>query len=166
MAPEVKKKVFEPFFTTKEKDKGTGLGLSTVYGIVKQSGGVIWVYSEPGYGTTFKIYFPRVNEPQDIDEEKEKQVEEGLPHGDETILVVEDNEEVRKVTARILKMQGYRVLEASNEGDAFSICDQHDGPIHLMVTDIVMPKMHGPELAKRVSFLYPEMKVIYMSGHV
>ena len=166
MAPEIKKKVFEPFFTTKEKDKGTGLGLSTVYGIVKQSGGDIWVYSEPGYGTTFKIYFPRVDEPQDIDEVKEKEVEEGLPRGDETILVVEDNEEVRKVTARILKMQGYRVLEASNVGDAFSVCDQHDGPIHFMVTDVVMPKMHGPELAKRVSSLYPEIMVIYMSGYI
>ena len=166
MAPEVKKKVFEPFFTTKEKDKGTGLGLSTVYGIVKQSGGDIWVYSEPSYGTTFKIYFPRVDEPQDIEGVKEEGVEEGLPLGDETILLVEDNEEVRKVTARILKMQGYRVLEASNEGDAFSICDQHDGPINLMVTDIVMPKMDGPELAKQLLSLYPEMKVIYMSGYV
>jgi len=166
MAPEVKKKVFEPFFTTKEKDKGTGLGLSTVYGIVKQSGGDIWVYSEPGYGTTFKIYFPRVDEPQDIVEVKEERLEEGLPHGDETILVVEDDEEVRKITGRILRMQGYRVLEASNGGDVFSVCDQHDGPIHLMVTDVVMPKMHGPELAKRVSSLYPEMKVIYMSGYV
>jgi len=166
MGSEVKKKIFEPFFTTKEKDKGTGLGLSTVYGIVKQSGGDIWVYSEPGYGTTFKIYFPRVDEPQDIDEVKEKEVEEGLPHGDETILVVEDNEEVRKVTARILRMQGYRVLEASNEEEAFPICNQHDSPIHLMVTDIVMPKMHGPELAERLSSLYPEMKVIYMSGYV
>ena len=106
MAPEVKKKVFEPFFTTKEKDKGTGLGLSTVYGIVKQSGGDIWLYSEPGYGTTFKIYFPRVNEPWDIEEGKEKQVDEELLRGDETILVVEDNEEVRKVTARILKDAG------------------------------------------------------------
>jgi len=166
MAPEVKKKVFAPFFTTKEKDKGTGLGLSTVYGIVKQRGGDIWVYSEPGYGTTFKIYFPRVNEPQDIEEVKEKQVEEELLRGDETILVVEDNEEVRKVTARILKMQGYRILEASSEDDAFSICNQHDGPIHLMVTDVVMSKMHGPELAERLSSSYPEMKVICMSGHV
>jgi DNA-binding NtrC family response regulator len=133
---------------------------------VEQSGGDIWVYSEPGYGTSFKIYFPRVDEPQDIDEVKEKQVDEELLRGDDTILVVEDNEEVRKVTARILKMQGYRILEASNEDDAFSIGDQHDGPIHLIVTDIVMPKMHGPELAKHLSSSYPEMKVIYMSGHV
>jgi two-component system, cell cycle sensor histidine kinase and response regulator CckA len=166
MAPEVKKKVFEPFFTTKEKDKGTGLGLSTVYGIVKQSAGDIWVYSEPGYGTTFKIYLPRVDEPQDIVEVKEERVEEGLPLGDETILVVENDEEVRKITGRILRMQGYRVLEASNEDDAFQICNKHDVPIHLMVTDVVMPKMHGPELAKRASSLYSEMKVIYMSGHV
>ncbi len=166
MAPEVKKRAFEPFFTTKEKDKGTGLGLSTVYGIVKQSGGNIWVYSEPGYGTTFKIHLPRVNEPWGIEEGKEKQVEEELPRGYETILVVEDNEEVRKVTARILKMQGYSVLEAPNEDDVFSIYNKHDGPIHLMVTDVVMPKMHGPELVRRLSSSYPEMKVIYMSGYL
>jgi PAS domain S-box-containing protein len=166
VAPEVKKKVFEPFFTTKEKDKGTGLGLSTVYGIVKQSGGDIWVYSEPCYGTTFKIYFPRVNEPQDIEGVKENGVEEGLPHGDETILVVEDDEEVRKITGRILRMQGYRVLEAPNGGDVFSVCDQHEGPIHLTITDVVMPEMKGSELAKRLSSSYPEMKVIYMSGYV
>jgi len=166
MAPEIKKKVFEPFFTTKEKDKGTGLGLSTVYGIVKQSGGDTWVYSEPGYGTTFKIYLPRVDEPQDLDEAKEKGVEEGLPRGDETILVVEDDEEVRKITGRILRMQGYRVLEASNGGDVFFVCDQHEGPFHLMITDVVMPEMKGPELAKRLSSSYPEMKVIYMSGYV
>ena len=97
---------------------------------------------------------------------REMEVKEGLSRGDETILVVEDDKEVRKVTARILRMQGYRVLEASNEADAFSICDQHDGPIHLMVTDVVMPKMQGPELAKRLSSLYPEMKIIYMSGHI
>ena len=166
MGSEVKKKIFEPFFTTKEKNKGTGLGLSTVYGIVKQSGGDIWVYSEPGYGTTFKIYFPRVDEPQDIEGVKENGVEEGLPHGDETILVVEDDEEVRKITGRILRMQGYRVLEASNGGDVFSVCDQHEGPFHLMITDVVMPEMKGPELAKRLSSSYPEMKVIYMSGYV
>jgi CheY-like chemotaxis protein len=166
MAPEVKKRAFEPFFTTKEKDKGTGLGLSTVYGIVKQSGGDIWVYSELGYGTTIKIYFPQVDEPQDIVEEKEKGVEKGLPRGGETILVVEDDEEVRKITGRILRMQGYRVLEASNGGDVFSVCDQHEGPFHLMITDVVMPEMKGPELAKRLSSSYPEMKVIYMSGYV
>jgi len=166
MAPEVKKKVFEPFFTTKEKDKETGLGLSTVYGIVKQSGGNIWVYSEPGYGTTFKIYLPRVDEPQDIVEVKEERLEEELPRGDETILVVENNEEVRKVTARILKMQGYRVLEASNPNTTFSTCSQHEGPIHLMITDVVMPEMNGPELAKRLMSQYPEMKAIYMSGYL
>jgi DNA-binding NtrC family response regulator len=96
----------------------------------------------------------------------EKEVEEGLPCGNETILVVEDNHEVRKVTGRILSMQGYRVLEASNEGDAFSICDQHDGPIHLMVTDVVMLEMNGPQLAKHLISQHPEMKVLYMSGYV
>ena len=96
----------------------------------------------------------------------EKEVEEGLPCGNETILVVEDNHEVRKVTGRILSMQGYRVLEASNEGDAFSICDQHDGPIHLMVTNVVMPEMNGPQLAKHLISQHPEIKVLYMSGYV
>jgi DNA-binding NtrC family response regulator len=96
----------------------------------------------------------------------EKGIEEGLPRGDETILVVEDNEEVRKVTARILKIQGYRILEAANRGDSISISEQHDGPIHLMLTDVVMPKMHGPELLKHLSTSYPDMKVIYMSGHI
>ena len=166
MTPEVKERVFEPFFTTKEKEKGTGLGLSTVYGIVKQSGGNIWVYSEPGYGTTFKIYLPRVDEPQNEEEIMEEKLGEALPRGNETILVVEDNEEVRKVAGRILRMQGYRVLEASNGGNVFSICEQHEGPIHLMITDVVMPEMSGPELAKRLISLYPEMKVLYMSGYV
>jgi len=166
MTPEVKERVFEPFFTTKEKEKGTGLGLSTVYGIVKQSGGDIWVYSEPGYGTTFKIYLPRVDEPQNEEEIMEERLEEALPRGNETILVVEDNEEVRKVTGRILRMQGYRVLEASDGSDSFSISKQHDGPIHLMITDMVMSEMNGPELAKRLTSFYPEMKVLYMSGYV
>jgi DNA-binding NtrC family response regulator len=107
-----------------------------------------------------------VDEPQDKEEIMEKGVKEGPPLGNETILVVEDNYEVRKVTGRILSMQGYKVLEASNPNSAFSICDQHDGPIHLMVTDVVMPEMNGPELAKRLIPLYPEMKVLYMSGYV
>ena len=163
MSPEVKERVFEPFFTTKEKGKGTGLGLSTVYGIVKQSGGNIWVYSEPGQGTTFKIYLPRVDEP--LEELKEEVVKEKFPRGSETILVVEDEEEVRKLAARVLKRQGYKVLEASEGNEALVICEKYKEPIHLMLTDVVMPKMSGRELANRLGSLHPEMKVLYMSGY-
>jgi signal transduction histidine kinase len=164
MIPEVRDKVFEPFFTTKENSKGTGLGLSTVYGIVKQSGGNIWVYSEPGKGTTFKSYLPRVDEPLG-EVVREKAAEDGLPRGTETILIVEDDEDVREVAVRILKMQGYRVLETSHGSDALRQCEQEAGPIHLMVTDVVMPGMNGPELAKRLNPLRPEMKVLYISGY-
>jgi PAS domain S-box-containing protein len=163
MTPEVKQQVFEPFFTTREKGKGTGLGLSTVYGIVKQSGGNIWVYSEPGKGTTFKIYLPRVDEP--LEELKEKVVKEELPHGSETILLVEDEEVVRKLAVRILKRQGYTVLEGSHGNEAIDVCKQHKGPVHLLLTDVVMPGMSGRELAERFKPLYPKMKVLYMSGY-
>lgn len=163
MTPEVKERVFEPFFTTKQEGKGSGLGLSTVYGIVKQSGGNIWVYSEPGKGTTFKIYLPRVDEP--LEELKERVVGEGFPRGSETVLVVEDDDEVRKLAVRILEKQGYRVLEASHGGDALIICEQHEGPIHLILTDVVMPGMSGRALAERLTPLHPEMKVLYMSGY-
>jgi len=163
MDPEVKERVFEPFFTTKEKDKGTGLGLSTVYGIVKQSEGNIWVYSEPGKGTTFKIYLPRVEEA--FEEIDEKVVNEELLHGSETILVVEDEEEVRQLAADILGKQGYKVLQAHDEGDALSICEQNRGPIPLMLTDVVMPKINGRALYERLAPLHPEMKVLYMSGY-
>jgi two-component system cell cycle sensor histidine kinase/response regulator CckA len=163
MTPEVKEQVFEPFFTTKEKGKGTGLGLSTVYGIVKQSGGNIWVYSELGKGTSFKIYLPRVDEP--LEEKKEKVMEEGFPRGDETILIVEDEEEVKDLTAQILKKYGYTILKASKGNEAISICDGHKGSIHLMLTDVVMPEMDGRRLAESIISLRPGIKVLYMSGY-
>ncbi len=144
--------------------KGTGLGLATVYGIVKQSGGDICVYSEPGYGATFKIFLPQVDEPfQEVREEAEKK---DLPRGDETILVVEDDEKVRAVTVEVLMKYGYRVLDAPNGAKAMLICENHKGPIHLVLTDVVMPEMSGGELGGKLSLLYPEMKVIYMSGYM
>ena len=162
MTPEVKERIFEPFFTTKEIGKGTGLGLSMVYGIVKQSGGHIGVDSEPGKGATFRIYLPRVD--GSVVEVEEEEIA-GPPLGNETILVVEDEEEVRKLVARSLKKQGYKVLEASQGKEVFPICEEQGGPIHLMVTDVVMPEMTGVELAKHIKQVYPEMKVLYMSGY-
>jgi len=162
-SPEVMERLFEPFFSTKEKDKGTGLGLSTVYGIVKQSEGDIWVYSEPGKGATFKIYLPRVDEL--LEERRAKDVGNELSRGNETILLVEDEEEVRKLALRVLERQGYKVLAARQGDEALLMCEQHKGPIHLMLTDVVMPGMNGHELAKRLESLHPEMKVVYMSGY-
>jgi len=138
------------------------LGLATVYGIVKQSGGNIWVYSEPGQGTVFKIYLPRVDEPLTKEGEKE---EIGLFRGVWVILVVEDEEGVRKLVLEMRKKQGYSVLEAADEENALLICQQHKDTIHLLVTDVVMPKISGPELAKRLVVFHPEMKVLYMSGY-
>jgi len=163
MTPEVKEQIFEPFFTTKEMGKGTGLGLSTVYGIVKQSGDNIWAYSEPGQGTTFKIYLPRVDE--SAEEVREKVVREEIPDGNETILVVEDEEPVRNLAVRILQKQGYRVLDASQGDNALFIYKQHKGPIHLMVTDMVMPGMSGLELAQRLESFNSEIKVLFISGY-
>jgi PAS domain S-box-containing protein len=162
MTQEVKERVFEPFFTTKVTGKGTGLGLSTVYGIVKQSGGNIWVYGEPEKGAAFKIYLPRVDEPTEVFKEK---LVKDLPRGSETVLLVEDEEEVRKLAAQILQRQGYKVLEAPQGGDALLICEQHQTPVHLMLTDVVMPGMSGHQLAERLKSLQPEMKVLYMSGY-
>jgi CheY-like chemotaxis protein len=163
MTPEVRERIFEPFFTTKEKGKGTGLGLSTSYGIVKQSEGDIWVYSVQGKGTTFKIYLPRVNEP--LEEIRKEVLKEELPRGNETILIVEDEEEVRKLAGKILERQGYRILEASQGDDALRISERHGGPIGLILVDVIMPGMSCSELAKHLKSPHPKMKVVYMSGY-
>lgn len=161
MTPEVKHRIFEPFFTTKEKGKGTGLGLSTVYGIVKQSGGYIYVYSEPGMGATFKIYLPRVEEAL----EKEYAAPKDMPRGEETILVVEDERDVRSLIVQILGKQGYKVIEAENGVEAFEAGATQERRINLLLTDVVMPGMSGRELAEKLSRWQPEMKVLYMSGY-
>ncbi|MBI4544865.1 MAG: PAS domain S-box protein [Gemmatimonadetes bacterium] len=158
MTPETLSHVFEPFFTTKEK--GTGLGLSTAYGIVKQSGGHIWVYSEQGKGTTFKIYLPRV---EHMTAEREAQVSAQL-RGTETVLVVDDASAVRSVARRALEDGGYTVLEAENGWEATRLAREHGGPIHLLLTDVAMPDMGGRQLAERVVQSRPQLKVLYMSG--
>jgi PAS domain S-box-containing protein len=155
-------RVFEPFFTTKDAGKGTGLGLSTVYGIVKQSGGSIWVYSEVGHGTTFKIYLPRVDEPMPV---RRPAPERLLGVGKETVIVVEDEDAIRFVAARVLTMQGYTVLNAPNGTDALAVAAAHPGQIDLLLTDMVMPGMTGPELATAMVATYPQMKVIFTSGY-
>jgi two-component system cell cycle sensor histidine kinase/response regulator CckA len=162
MTEEVREQIFDPFFTTKGKGKGTGLGLSTVYGIVKQSGGDIYVYSEPGKGTTFKIYLPRVFEPP----EKIRQVtREEIFLGKETLLVVEDEDAVRRLAVDILRRQGYTVLEAEAGGEALVICEQEKKPIHLILTDVIMPHMSGPELIERLRQVRKDFKVLYMTGY-
>ena len=163
MTPEVRERIFEPFFTTKETGKGTGLGLSTVYGIVKQSKGHIWVYSEQGKGTAFKIYLPRVDGP--LEEINKEVLKKELPRGNERILIVEDEEEVRKLAGKILEKQGYRILETFNSDDALVACERSTSPIHLMLADVVMPGMSGFELAKLLKPLYPQIKILYMSGY-
>jgi two-component system, cell cycle sensor histidine kinase and response regulator CckA len=162
MSKATQARVFEPFFTTKEQGKGTGLGLSTVFGIVKQSGGHIWLYSEPGMGTTFKIYLPHVV--GTVDPSRDMSL---LPvvGGHETILLVEDEDQVRNVAMTILKQLGYRVLEAATPEQALALCVDHNGRIDLLLTDVVMPRLSGREVADRVSSLRPDLTVLFMSGY-
>ena len=155
-------RIFEPFFTTKAEGKGTGLGLSTVFGIVQQSGGTVWVYSEIGAGTTFKVYFPRVE--GELDDDSPRSAADDL-HGKETVLLVEDQDQVRAVAQGILQRHGYCVITTGRPVDALSLCEEHDGPIDLLLTDVVMPQMSGVELAKRVSARRPDLKLLYMSGY-
>jgi len=156
--------IFEPFFTTKEVGKGTGLGLATVYGVIKQSGGHIWVYSEPELGSTFTIYLPRVEQP--VQRNRTSDLATDSLRGSETVLLVEDEESLRSLTRTLLERGGYTVLEAKNGGQAIEIARQYRGPIHLLLTDMVMPGMVGRELADEVASIRPEMRVIYMSGYM
>jgi nitrogen-specific signal transduction histidine kinase len=164
MSPEVKEKIFDPFFTTKRKGRGTGLGLSMVYGIVKQSGGYIWVYSEINQGTTFKIYLPWVDEEAD---DLSRQEETGdFPQGDETILLVEDEDSLRNLTAKVLRDQGYMVFEAANGDEAMGLARElAHKKIHLVLTDLVMPQMGGKELVEQFKLLHPDTRILFISGY-
>ena len=163
MDKETQSRIFEPFFSTKEIGKGTGLGLSTVFGIVKQSGGTIWVYSEPGHGTTFKIYFPRCGEAPFI---LQPEMATPLRGGSETILLVEDAAPLRELTRQLLEDFGYTVLDSGDPAEAIRIAGKHKGPLPLMITDVVMPGFSGPVLAERLATTRPEIRVLYTSGYV
>ena len=156
-------RIFEPFFTTKTLGHGTGLGLSIVYGIVKQSGGYIWVYSEVGRGTTFKIYFPRLESDAEI--QQEMKGARGTVSGTETILLVEDDEPLRKLTQTLLQENGYQVMESPDGGSALKLAEGHEGTIHLLLSDVIMAQASGPELASKLRALRPGIKVLYMSGY-
>jgi two-component system, cell cycle sensor histidine kinase and response regulator CckA len=162
MDAETKRRLFEPFFTTKEQGKGTGLGLATVYGIVIQSGGYIWVYSEPGRGATFKVYLPRVEEGGVEGPIARPAV---LPRGTETILLVEDEEAVRLLTRTILERAGYRVVDAPNPQRAIELWEQQPNVFDLLVTDVIMPGSSGPQLFNRLVRQRPELRVLYVSGY-
>jgi CheY-like chemotaxis protein len=155
-------RIFDPFFTTKEQGKGTGLGLSTVYGIVKQSGGFIWVYSELGHGATFKIYLPRVDAPIQAPVLLAPIRPTG---GRETVLVVEDEEALRRVAVRVLERDGYSVLVASSGDEALALAKTSGKPIDLIATDVVMPGLGGRDLARRLLAIHPHAKVLFMSGY-
>ena len=164
MSPSTQERIFEPFFTTKEQGKGTGLGLATVYGIVKQHGGNIWVYSEPGKGTTFKCYFPVAGSPGPSSRPIEDDEPEAL-EGDETVLVVEDDDMVRTLAKSILEKRGYRVLSAPTGEAGVELLDRHQGPLDLLLTDIVLPGMNGRDLSERASARFPGVRTLFMSGY-
>jgi CheY-like chemotaxis protein len=155
-------RIFDPFFTTKEVGKGTGLGLSIVYGIVKQSGGYVWVYSEPGHGTSFKLYFPITNAQPEMTIEPERLV---LPASEHRVLVVEDEAEIRQNLRECLKQLGYQVLEAVDGVDALEVVEQRRGEVDLVLTDLVMPRMGGHELAMKLALTYPSIRTLFMSGY-
>jgi signal transduction histidine kinase/CheY-like chemotaxis protein len=162
MSPEIQARIFEPFFTTKPKDRGTGLGLATTYGIVKQNNGNIWVYSEPGKGTTFKVYLPAV---MDTPEGVTKRAPTGVHGGDEAILLVEDDERVRGLARQVLARNGYTVIEASSAEEALRVAARQSRSIHLLLTDVILPGMNGRVLAQQLSEQHPHTKVLYMSGY-
>jgi CheY-like chemotaxis protein len=165
MDRDTQSRIFDPFFTTKELGKGTGLGLATVYGIVKQSGGYIWVYSELGKGTTFKVYLPRVE--QSAQKSEPTEPVQLITQGCETILLAEDSESLREMAREYLESvgYGYKVLEANSGNEALQRAKEFNGTIHLLLTDVVMPEMSGPELARQMVSLRPGMKVIFTSGY-
>jgi two-component system cell cycle sensor histidine kinase/response regulator CckA len=161
--PETQGQIFEPFFTTKGRDKGTGLGLATVYGVVKQSNGYIAVESEKGKGSLFTIYLPRFEQP--VSTPMQGAPEPLSVRGSETILLVEDAEPLRRLARLFLKENGYRVLTAEDGNEALQVAGQFSGPIHLLLTDVVMPGINGRVLAERLALSHPAMKVLYMSGY-
>lgn len=162
MDAQTRERIFEPFFTTKEVGKGTGLGLSTIYGIVKQLGGNVWVYSEPGHGTTFKIYFPLIqNEPENIEEQAMLKA----PGGTEILLLVEDDDSIRELIRDVLEMEGYKVLAAASGQEALNLCKEMAEPVELLITDVVMPGMSGRDLSETLGEMYPDIKILYMSGY-
>jgi nitrogen-specific signal transduction histidine kinase/CheY-like chemotaxis protein len=164
MTAEIQARIFEPFFTTKEVGKGTGLGLATVYGIVKQSAGHVTVYSEVGHGTVFKVYLPRVDEAP-APPEPALQTEKSRRGGSETVLLVEDDEALRSLAREILSVQGYAVLEAATPADALRLVNGHEGAIHVLLTDVVMPQMNGRQVADLAIAARPGLKVLFMSGY-